>query len=26
VSVAIPLASEERDRKQPFQFTIGGVF
>ena len=26
VSVALPLASEPGDRKQPFQFTIGGVF
>jgi len=26
VSVAIPLSSEAGDRKQPFQFTIGGVF
>jgi outer membrane protein insertion porin family len=26
VSVALPLRAEEGDRKQPFQFTIGGVF
>lgn len=26
VSVALPLTSEPGDRKQPFQFTIGGVF
>jgi len=26
VSVALPLASEPGDRRQPFQFTIGGVF
>jgi outer membrane protein insertion porin family len=26
VSVALPLSSEPGDRKQPFQFTIGGVF
>jgi len=26
VSLALPLRAEERDRKQPFQFTIGGVF
>jgi outer membrane protein insertion porin family len=26
VSVALPLAAEAGDRKQPFQFTIGGVF
>jgi outer membrane protein insertion porin family len=26
VSVALPLAAENGDRKQPFQFTIGGVF
>ena len=26
VSVARPLAAESGDRKQPFQFTIGGVF
>jgi hypothetical protein len=24
--VALPLAAEAGDRKQPFQFTIGGVF
>jgi outer membrane protein insertion porin family len=26
VSVALPLRAEQGDRKQPFQFTIGGVF
>jgi outer membrane protein insertion porin family len=26
VSVALPLGAEPGDRKQPFQFTIGGVF
>jgi outer membrane protein insertion porin family len=26
VSVALPLGAETGDRKQPFQFTIGGVF
>jgi outer membrane protein insertion porin family len=26
ISVALPLSAEPGDRKQPFQFTIGGVF
>jgi outer membrane protein insertion porin family len=26
ISVAVPLGSEPGDKKQPFQFTIGGVF
>lgn len=26
VSVALPIGAEQGDRKQPFQFTIGGVF
>jgi len=26
VSVALPLGAKPGDRKQPFQFTIGGVF